>query len=102
MRDDEAPIGMVQVAVGPDAVLVTLTGEIDTELAEDLDDAARMVRELGLPVMVDALGVTFIDSNGARFMSRCFIYGPLTVAASPAARFLLLVLGMDEVLTGSH
>lgn len=92
------PVGTVQVAIGPGALLITLTGEVDLELDQELGEAARAVREHGLPVMVDARRVTFMGSNGARFLSQCYTLAPLTVAASPPVRFLLRLLAMDDVL----
>ncbi|MFS0700528.1 STAS domain-containing protein [Cellulomonas sp. 179-A 4D5 NHS] len=86
---------------GPDAVRVVLAGDIDTALVDALDAATAVVEEHRLPVMVDATAVTFMDSRGARFLSRCYVRGPMTVAASPPVRFLLTVLAMDDVLTGA-
>ncbi|WP_258723466.1 STAS domain-containing protein [Cellulomonas sp. NS3] len=96
--DPDGPIGFVRVVPTADAVLVTLTGEIDGELGDALDAAAQTVRDLALPVMVDATAVTFMDSTGAWFLSRCCTLVPIVVRASPQVRFLLKVLAMDDVL----
>jgi anti-anti-sigma regulatory factor len=93
------PVGTVQVAVSADAVLVTLSGAIDSALTDDLEDVDRTLREHALPVMIDATAVTFMDSTGAQLISRCHTRGPLTVAASPPVRFLLTVLGLEDVVT---
>lgn len=99
LRGPSPPVGSVQVSVGPGALLVTLTGEVDAALSEELDEAVRAVRAHGLPVMIDALGVSFMSSEGARFVSQCYAHGPLTVAGSPPVRFLLMLLAMEDVLT---
>lgn len=96
----EDPVGTVHVTVDVDAVRVLLVGDIDAELGDELEDAARTVRENRLPVAVNAVGVTFMGSAGARFIGRCYAQGPLAVAASAPVRFLLQVLAMDDVLTG--
>jgi len=100
----DGPVGTVRVAVTSDAVRITLSGEIDVLLDDELDDAARAVREHQLPVEVDATAVTFMDSTGVRFIGRCYGQGALTVAASPIVRFLLEILAMDDVLAppGDH
>jgi anti-anti-sigma factor len=94
----DRPVGTVRVLASTDAVHVTLAGEIDVDPAGELDEAARTVCEHTLPVLVDATDVTFMDSTGVRFLARCYGHGPLTVTASPAVRFLLGVLAMDDVL----
>ncbi|WP_146927187.1 STAS domain-containing protein [Cellulomonas xylanilytica] len=91
--------GTVHVTVTDVAVQVTLTGDIDVDLTDELDEAGRTAREHRLPIFVDAVGVSFMDSAGARFIGRCYGHGPLTVAASPPVRLLLKILAMDDVLT---
>jgi len=99
LRRTDQPIGTVQVVIASDAVRVILAGEVDVELDNELDEAARAVREHPLPVIVDATRVTFMDSAGVRFIARFYGQGRLTVSASPTVRFLLQVLGMDDVVT---
>ena len=91
-------VGTVQVAVEADQVRITLAGDIDIELDDELDIAALEVHRHALPVVIDATGVTFMDSAGARLIARCHMHGPVKVAASPAVRFLLQVLAMDDLL----
>ena len=97
-RDPEDRVGTVHVLAAAEAVQLTLTGEIDADLGEELDAAARTVLAAGLPVQVDATGVTFMDSTGVRLIARCYANGPVTVTASTTVRFLLEILAMDEVL----
>ena len=94
------PIGTIEFDVDVDTVRITMTGDIDARLREELEEAIRVVRSGRLPVTLDATGVTFMDSHGARFIGRCYTHGPLTVSASEPVRFLLQILAMDEVLEG--
>ncbi|KQY24677.1 hypothetical protein ASD16_03985 [Cellulomonas sp. Root485] len=94
----EDRVGTVRVLATAEAVEITLTGEVDAELGEELDAAARVVHEYGLPVRMDATDVTFMDSTGVRLIARCYANGPVTVTASPTVRFLLEILAMDDVL----
>ena len=92
----------MQVVPFPDAVRVTLAGEIDGELVDDLAAALAVIGALGLPVMVDARAVTFVDSAGGTFLSRLYLRGPVTVVASRSVQFLLRVLGLDDMLSPEH
>ena len=91
-------MGTVHVLATAEAVRITLTGEIDADLGEELDAAARAAHAHGLPVQVDATEVTFIDSTGVRLIARCYANGPVTVTASTTVRFVLEILAMDDVL----
>lgn len=102
LRGAETRAGSVHVLATAEAVEVTLTGEVDAELGDDLDAAARTVHAHGLPVRVDATGVTFMDSTGVRLIARCYASVPVTVTASPTVRFLLQILAMDDVLAERH
>ena len=93
----DGPVGSVHVAVTADAVRITLSGEIDLLVQRELDDASRAVREHGLPVVVDATAVTFMDSTGVQFIGRCYGHGVLTVTASPVVRFLLETLSLIHI-----
>ena len=98
LRGPEDRVGTVHVLATAEAVQITLAGEIDADLGEELDAAARAVLAHGLPVGMDATEVTFMDSSGARLIARCYANGPVTVTASPAVRFLLEILAMGDVL----
>jgi anti-anti-sigma factor len=94
---DDRP-GTVHVLATAEAVHVTLAGEIDADLCDELDAAARAVQEHGLPVRIDARQVSFMDSTGLRLVARCYAAGPLTVTASPTVRFLLEIMALEDVL----
>ena len=98
VRGPEDRVGTVHVLATAEAVQITLTGEIDAELGEDLDAAVRVVHAYGLPVRIDATEVTFIDSTGMRLVARCAASVPVTVTASATVRFLLQILAMDDLL----
>ena len=91
------PPGSVEVRVETDAVRITLAGEIDASLSAELDDAAQQAYLRGLPVVVDAGAVTFMDSTGASFFVGLLrASGPVTANLSPPVRSLLDVIGLGE------
>lgn len=94
-------VGTVQVTPLADVVRVTLTGDIDGQLDDELTAALATVIGLALPVMVDARQVTFMDSAGATFLARLYMRTPMTVAASRPVQFLLRVLAMDDVISAT-
>ncbi len=98
LRGPEDREGTVHVLATAEAVQITLTGEIDADLGDELDAAASAVQAYRLPVRIDATEVTFMDSTGVRLIARCYANGPVTVAASPTVRFLLEILAMDDLL----
>ncbi|GAA1743910.1 STAS domain-containing protein [Luedemannella helvata] len=49
---------------GPDAVVVSLTGECDLAAREELAATLRKALGVGRTVTVDASGLTFLDSSG--------------------------------------
>ncbi|GIG28432.1 STAS domain-containing protein [Cellulomonas marina] len=97
-----APSGAVVVHPEDARVVVTLTGDVDAALVDDLQQAAVDTSETGKPVVVDASGVDFIDSSGLKFLVRVATRSPegtLTLAGpSPAFRFLLETAELTDVL----
>lgn len=63
-----SPAGAIEVAIGGDRVVIVLTGEIDAALRDDASTAMVAALTAGLPVLVDATGVTFLDSSGIAFL----------------------------------
>ena len=93
--------GSVHVITGIDHVRVILAGEVDAELAGDLQDATTAVERSGLPVEVDAHHVTFMDSSGVAFLARLTTRSPYRVRllnVPPTVRFLLEVTRIGELL----
>ncbi len=84
------------------ALHITLTGEIDCELDDDLAEAAHTAVQRRVPVIVDASAVTFMDSTGAAFLSGLYREVPLTVIASPPVMFLMKVLSLEDVVAAPH
>src|SRR3954470_8216468 len=62
------PAGAIHVAIGDGRVVVTLTGEVDAALRSDASRARAATLAAGLPVLVDATDVTFLDSSGVAFL----------------------------------
>ena len=63
-----SPAGAIEVAVGEGRVVVVLTGEIDSALRGEASTAMAAALAAGLPVLVDATDVTFLDSSGVAFL----------------------------------
>jgi anti-anti-sigma factor len=90
---------------GPEA-LVKVTGEIDASTAPTLGQALDSAIDRGMrTVVVDAAGITFIDSSGLSVLVAAHKRliagdGELVVASSSApVRRLLGISGLDRVLT---
>lgn len=93
--------GTVQVFVGADRTRIVLAGEIDTELAPDLHEAAAAAEHAHLPIEIDAHHVTFMDSSGVAFLARLSTRSTTPVRlirVPPTVRFLLEVTRIGELL----
>jgi anti-sigma B factor antagonist len=92
--------GAVHVLVDEGVTHVVMSGEIDSDLAQDLQQAAADAAEAGQPVRVDTRQVTFMDSAGLAFIAR-LCRGPerlQVVVGSSSVRFLLEVTGVSEAV----
>jgi anti-sigma B factor antagonist len=93
--------GAVQVLVGEDAVRIVLSGDVDSDLAGDLTEAADEAERSGLPIEVDAHHVTFMDSSGVAFLARLPIRSEHRVRllrVPPTLRFLLEVTRVGDLV----
>mgnify|MGYP001268915574 CR=1 FL=1 len=93
--------GSVHVISGIDRVRVILAGEVDADLASDLQDAITAVERAGMPVEVDTHHVTFMDSSGVAFLARLAsrsAYRVKLLNVPPTVRFLLEVTRIGELL----
>jgi anti-anti-sigma factor len=82
---------------------LVLQGELDLAAAYDLETALGGLLGDGLPIELDLLGVTFMDSMGMRSLltarDMCDEQGSaLTVIAGEGQRKMLEVTGLIEVL----
>ncbi len=102
--DDGVPCGEpgeVQVILGADHARVILSGDVDSELADDLTEAAAEAESHRLPIEVDARHVTFMDSAGVAFLARLAARSPHRVRVlrvPPTVRFLLEVTRIGELV----
>lgn len=103
-RPDPMP---VSVHTSNDAVLVTVSGEVDMATSPGLWDAAERAIGVaeGRAVVIDLNGVSFFDSHGLASLDRAADAArsrnvPLRVvaAAGHPARRVLELTGMDKVL----
>lgn len=93
--------GAVQVIVGAESTRIVLSGEVDADLAAELQEATAEAEHLGLPIEVDAHHVTFMDSSGVAFLARLSIRSQHRVRllrVPPTVRFLLEVTRIGELL----
>jgi len=93
--------GAVQVIVGTESTRIVLSGEVDADLAAELQEATAEAEHLGLPIEVDAHHVTFMDSSGVAFLARLSIRSQHRVRllrVPPTVRFLLEVTRIGELL----
>ncbi|BDZ41591.1 hypothetical protein GCM10025865_08900 [Paraoerskovia sediminicola] len=91
----------VHVIVGSARARIVLSGEIDADLAGDLQEASAHAEATSLPVEIDAHHVTFMDSSGVAFLARLASRSPHRVRilrAPPTVRFLLEVTRIGELL----
>ena len=93
--------GSVHVIVGATHARVVLSGEIDADLAADLNQATRDVQDSMLAVEIDAHHVTFMDSTGVAFLARltAVTQEPVRIFNTPpTVRFLLEVTSIGNML----
>ncbi len=93
--------GAVQVLVGADAVRIVLSGDVDSDLGDDLTEATAEAERHGLPIEVDAHHVTFMDSAGVAFLARLSTRSKHRVRllrVPPTVRFLLEVTRIGELV----
>ena len=93
--------GAVQVILGADHARVILSGDVDSELADELTEAAAEAEAHHLPIEVDARHVTFMDSAGVAFLARLAARSEHRVRVlrvPPTVRFLLEVTRIGELV----
>ncbi len=91
----------VHVIVMADRTRIVVSGEIDADLAGDLQEATSDAEATGLPIEVDAQHVTFMDSSGIAFLARLASRSSERVRvlhAPDTVRFLLEVTRIGELL----
>lgn len=91
----------VHVMVTSGRTRIVISGEIDADLAPDLQDATADAEAAGLPIEVDAAHVTFMDSSGIAFLARLASRSNeriRVVHAPDPVRFLLEVTRIGELL----
>lgn len=100
---DEPASGMALIAE-PDRSVVRAWGEIDLAVRRDVADICRDVVDRGLPLVIDAADVTFIDSTGMSVLVRLArdaeAHGyPVELQHAPwMLRELLRITGVDKLL----
>ena len=93
--------GAVQVLVVADTVRVVLSGDVDSDLGDDLREAAAEAESAGLPIEVDSHHVTFMDSAGVAFLARLSTrsrHRVRVLRVPPTVRFLLEVTRIGELV----
>lgn len=88
----------------PDRSVVVAWGEIDLAVRQAVAPMCQTVAERGLPVVIDAERITFIDSTGMSILVRLARDGeqrgyPVTVRNAPwMLQELLAITGVDRLL----
>jgi len=93
--------GAVQVLVGEDRVRIVLSGDIDSDVGDDLLEATSEAERHDLPIEVDTHHVTFMDSAGVAFLARLSIrskYRVRLLRVPPTVKFLLEVTRIGELV----
>ncbi len=101
LADTPAEPASVHVIVMGDRTRIVVSGEIDADLAADLQEATADAESTGLPIEVDAQHVTFMDSSGVAFLARLAARSADRVRvlhAPETVRFLLEVTRIGELL----
>lgn len=99
--DSPAEPASVHVIVMGDRTRIVVSGEIDADLAAELQEATSDAESTGLPIEVDAQHVTFMDSSGVAFLARLAARSTQRVRvlhAPETVRFLLEVTRIGELL----
>jgi anti-anti-sigma regulatory factor len=79
LEDQGRPSGCVLVVLKGHDVVVWLIGEIDSNVAIDLDDIVKQTPDITSRMIVDASRVTFCDSTALRFLATVAAIVPVTI-----------------------
>ena len=93
--------GSVHVIVGSERTRIVLSGDIDADVAPDLQEATAEAERARLPIEVDCHHVSFMDSSGVAFLARLSTRSAeriRLVRVPPTVRFLLEVTRIGELL----
>lgn len=93
--------GTVHVIVGSERTRIVLSGDIDADVAPDLQEATAEAERARLPIEVDCHHVTFMDSSGVAFLARLSTRSPSRIRllrVPPTVQFLLEVTRIGELL----
>lgn len=100
---DRAASGMA-LREEPGRSFVELWGEVDLAVRQTAGPLCRTVKERGLPVVIDAAGVTFVDSAGMSVLVRLARDGeagdyPVELRNAPwMLKELMTITGVDRIL----
>lgn len=100
-RGNGSEPGSVHVIMESDRTRIVLSGEVDADLAAELQEATSDAESTALPIEVDAQHVTFMDSSGIAFLARLATRSADRVRvlrAPQPVRFLLEVTRIGELL----
>lgn len=102
-ENDGVPSGM-RLTEQDGAVLITVFGEIDLAVRHAAQELCQTVADRRLPLVIDAAGVTFIDSAGMSIFVRLARDAeanqyPVVLRNAPwMLKELLTVTGVDQLL----
>ena len=79
VEDPSRPPGCVLTVLKGDAVVVWLIGEVDLNVAADLNDIAEQAPRVGRRLVIDGSRVTFCESTALRFIASLGAALPVTI-----------------------
>ncbi|KAE8764476.1 STAS domain-containing protein [Georgenia thermotolerans] len=94
-------VGWVSVLASGERTRILLAGELDDSLTGDLTEAVDLAVRRGLPVDIDARGLTFMDSSSVATLTRLAARLPeraRLIEPPELLLFLLEVTKLDEAM----
>lgn len=101
-NDDSTRIGGIDVTTSKGCTLVRLWGEVDGALRTDASTSMAQALVADRPIMIDAAGLTFIDSSGLAFLLQLHLAAAETglrvTLRDPERQVIdrLALIGMDQ------
>ncbi|GAA1624643.1 STAS domain-containing protein [Georgenia ruanii] len=90
-------VGWVSVLASEERTRLLLAGELDDSLTADLTEAVDLAVRRGLPVDIDARGLTFMDSSSVATLTRLAARLPARARLIEPPELLLFLLEVTKL-----